>query len=234
MTCGTIQTLQVLCSDELLKLSTSLRVLVLALLWVYLNGNLSAGPVNSGTFNADGNETVFQIQALTAGTLTIQSVGYGGSGIILGGGFAPSLSLYDAFGNQIAHDFVGGTAVGLGCSNGANQDITTNLCEDAGLTFPIVAPGFFDVFLTVQGNDGPDPLSNGYLLGLAENFSPGPFIDPGLPGNIQRTGNWALTINFTGTAVITQTDLPEPSTLFLGCLGLCALAFARTRSYRRS
>lgn len=216
-----------------MKLSTVIRMSMLALP-LCLNVNLSASTLYLGTFNADGNETAFQIQVLTAGTLTVQSVGYGGSGIILGGGFAPSLSLYDVDGNQIAHDFVGGTAVGPGCSNGANQDATTHLCEDSGFIFPIVAPGFFEVFITVQGNDGPDPLSNGYLLGLGDNFSPGPFIDPGLPGNVQRTGNWALMVNYTGTDIVAQVDVPEPSTLFLGCLGLCVLAYARTRSYRRS
>jgi hypothetical protein len=216
------------------KLSTFVRSLVFALSLGCFNSSLSATALLFGTFGADGNETVFTVQALTTGTLTVQSVGYGGSGIILGGGFAPSLSLYDPFGNQIAHDFVGGTAVGLGCSNGANQDASTHLCEDSGFAFPIVTPGFYAIYLTEQGNDGPDPLSNGFALNLGDNFSPGPFIDPGLPGNVQRTGNWALTIAYTGTDIVTQSDVPEPSTLFLGCLVLCVLAYARTRRYRRS
>lgn len=198
-----------------------------------LAGIASASTVSFfGTFNADGNETLFQIQAGTATTITLQSIGYGGGGLIIPGGFATSLSLYDISGNQLAHDFVGGTAVGAGCSGGSNQDPVTHLCEDAGFSFPLVA-GTYDVFLTEQGNDGPDPLSNGFLLGLGDNFVPGPFNDPGVPGGAQRTGNWAVQFNFTNNATVTQLAVPEPASTLLGFFALAGFIAFRRRNGSR-
>jgi hypothetical protein len=216
-----------------LKRTTLRRLIATFFLFAGLHGVASATEVLLGSFTADGNETVFLIDAPTNTTLTVQSLGYGGFGIILGGGFATSLSLYDSSGNQLDHDFVGGTAIGASCSNGAQQDSSTHLCEDAGFAFPILA-GSYSVYLTEQGNDGPDPLSNGFLLNFADNFSPGPFNDPGVPGGAQRTANWAVAFDSTAPIFITQINVPEPASALLGCFGLIALAVFKVRARSRS
>jgi hypothetical protein len=199
-----------------------------------------AAPVSySGNNTFDADTISFLLTFTTAGSVTAQSIGYGGSlsPAVAPGGFATSLSLYelnDAFGTQLAHDYLGGTAVGPGCSNGARQDPTTHLCEDALISAFPVNIGTYLLILSEQGNDGPDPLSSGYALSAGQNFSPGPFIDPGLPGNVQRTGAWALQITLTGTA--TQSELlsvPEPASLILLGLGLASLGLGRMRQRRR-
>jgi hypothetical protein len=188
---------------------------------------LASAGVISGTFQSDGDLAQFNITFSTPGTISLQSLGYGGWTPLLvsAGGFATSLSLYDNAGNQIAHDFLGGTAVGAGCSDGTQQAPITGLCEDAFISGFALPAGFYSATLSEQGNDGPDPLSTGFALNPGQNFSPGPFVDPGLPGIVTRSANWALLITTTGTATVTQ--LPEPSGLLFVGAGVAGLAIRR-------
>jgi hypothetical protein len=137
----------------------------------------------------------------------------------------------------LANDFLGGTAIGTGCSNGATQDPGTHFCEDAFISFPLTAGTYF-LTLSEQGNDGPGFLVSPPSIGVGEfplppgsNFSPGPFNDPGaFPGTFTRSGQWALLVTVDGT--VDQTGgVPEPATLVLSSIG--ALAFALTLAKRR-
>jgi len=181
----------------------------------------SAGSFFTGVFRSDGDVQYFSLVVSANSTISVVSLGYGGSASpsVPAGGFATSLALYDNFGNQLAHDFVGGTAVGSVCSNGTNQDPTTGFCEDATLSFPALA-GSYTLTLSEQGNDGPDPLSSGFPLAPGTINPGGPFLDPGFPGLLQRTGNWALDVTVNGS--ITEISAtPEPATWMLLGIGLC-------------
>jgi hypothetical protein len=223
-----------------MNLTRYVRAVSLLIVLAFWSTGGFAAPVSySGSNTFDADTISFLLTFTTAGSVTAQSIGYGGSlsPAVVPGGFATSLSLYelnDALGTQLAHDYLGGTAIGPGCSNGANQDPTTQLCEDALISAFPVNIGTYLLVLSEQGNDGPDPLSSGYALSAGQNFSPGPFIDPGIPGNVQRTGAWALQVSLTGTA--TQIELlstPEPATwIFMG-LGFASLGLARMRQSRR-
>jgi hypothetical protein len=174
----------------------------------------------------------FQIDITNAGDFTAQSMGYGGwnSPATASGGFATSLALYelnDALGTQLAHDYVGGTSIGPDCSNGAQQDSTSGLCEDAMIDSFHLGVGQYVLTLTEQGNDGPDPLDfTAFPLQPGDDFPGGPFQDPG--DFSQRDGNWAVQLSFTGAAGFSES--PEPSAVWLCGMGLAALAFARLRS----
>src|SRR5258708_2430366 len=83
-----------------------------------------------GTLTFDSDLVTIMFTMTSAGTFSAQSMGYGGwtSYNVAPGGFATSLSLYelnDAFQFQQTHDYLGGTAVGAGCSNGGQQDSVT-------------------------------------------------------------------------------------------------------------
>jgi hypothetical protein len=171
----------------------------------------------------------FALNIAADSTVSAISLGYGGSvsPAIAGGGFATSLSLYDALGNRLASDFLGGTAVGPTCSNGAQQDSTTGFCEDAIINFFATA-GAYTLTLSEQGNDGPDPLSYGFLLSPGDNFAGGPFLDPGSPGVVHRTGNWALDLTVNGS-ITPITGTPEPATSVGTMLGLSAGLIAMRR-----
>jgi MYXO-CTERM domain-containing protein len=189
-----------------------------------------AGTVFTGSFSSDGDVATFILNATSGGAFSALSRGYGGwtPSLIVPGGFATSLALYDNSGNQFAHDYLGGTAVGASCSNGAQQDPVTGFCEDATLSFFLPA-GLYTLTLSVQGNDGPDPLSNGFPLAPGDNFPGGPFQDPGAPGSVIRTGNWALDVTLTGD--VTQT--PEPSTAIFALTGAAAALWVRRRRRTR-
>jgi len=146
-------------------------------------------------------------------------------------GFATSLALYDNSGNQFAHDYLGGTAVGASCSNGAQQDPVTGFCEDATMSFFLPA-GLYTLTLSVQGNDGPDPFSNGFPLSPGDNFPGGPFQDPGAPGSVIRTGNWAVDITLTGDITLVGA-VPEPSTAIFTLTGAAAVLCVRRRRRTR-
>lgn len=195
-----------------------------------------AGTILTGVATSDGDVFSFGINVTAPGNFTAASLGYGGSisPAISVGGFATSLSLYetnDVFQSQIASDFFGGTATGATCSNGATQDPTTHLCEDAMITsFPLNV-GTYVLTLSGQWNNGPGNLDyTQFPVAPGTNFNGGPpFLDPGPPGAVFRNGNWAVTLDFTGTDIITS-GVPEPSTFLLGGLGFASLlAIARAR-----
>ena len=179
----------------------------------------------SGSFTSDGDVQFFNLTLAADGIIDVRTLSYGGwsSPFVSPGGFAPALALYDqATGTLQQSDTTGGTALGAGCSNGAEQDPATGFCQDATLSFNTVA-GSYLLALSVQPNNPPAFLSDPVLL------SPGdPFADPGDPSGLTlRTGSWAVQISLNGTA---DTGVPEPSTLYTGVLGLLAVTFALRRT----
>jgi hypothetical protein len=234
--------------EEYLRLNPVFHAAGFTAVLMVTAGTSSAAPVLfTGSFANDSGVALFVLNVTASGTLTAQSVGYGGwlSPAVNAGGFATSLSLYDGnagagFGNQLANDFLGGTAVGAGCSNGALQDATTDFCEDALVSFPL-AIGTYYLTLSEQGNDGPGLLGSlpainptDFPLTPGSNFSPGPFNDPGaIPGTFTRNGNGALLIDAPGS--VSQVGaVPEPGTWVLSSLGLLSFALIKARSRKRT
>jgi hypothetical protein len=185
-----------------------------------LNVCSAASFLITGTAVFDSDVRIINLVLNNNGVIDIRSVGYGGwtALAVPSGGFATSLSLYDVSGNQVASDFVGGTAVGPGCSNGAQQDAGTGFCEDAVISFNGLA-GSYTLALSTQVNNGPALFSDGFPLPPNTNLSPGPFADPGDPTGLTiRNGNWGLLIDLDGSA-----DVPEPGTLAIVGLGTAIL-----------
>lgn len=186
----------------------------------------------SGSFTSDADAQLFNLTLAADGIIDVRTLSYGGwsSPFVSSGGFAPGLAIYDqATGTLQQADTTGGTAVGVGCSNGAEQDPSTAFCQDATLNFNTIA-GNYRLALFVQPNTPPAFLSDPFLLSPGDNFPGGPFADPGDPtGLTLRTGNWAVQISLNGSA---DNGIPEPSTLYTGVLGLLAvtLALRRTRN----
>jgi hypothetical protein len=182
---------------------------------------------STGSFSFDSDVQLFNLTLNNPGIIDIRTLSYGGwsTPVIPSGGFAASLSLYDSTGSQVAYDFVGGTAVGPNCSNAAMQDPITGFCEDTVISFNGVA-GNYTLALSVQGNNGPAFLPDGFLLPPNTNFPGGPFLDPGDPlGLTVRTGNWAIQFSLDGTAAA---EVPEPSAFALLLIGVVAVIARRT------
>lgn len=180
----------------------------------------------SGTFVYDADLALIPLVLNSNSVITVQSYGYGGSNSlsVAPGGFAGSLALYDSTGIQVANDFLGGTAVGVGCSHAGNQDPVTGFCEDPSVAFSGIA-GNYILALSVQPNDGPLFLADGYNLLAGTNFGSVAFVDPGDPtGQTVRNGNWYLQVDLDG-----GTAVPEPASLLLSAVGLTALIAIRRK-----
>ncbi len=180
----------------------------------------------SGTFAYDADLAFIPLVLNSNSLITVQSYGYGGSNAlsVAPGGFAGSLALYDSTGFQVDHDYFGGTAVGAGCSHAGSKDPVTGFCEDPSLAFSGNA-GNYILALSVQGNDGPLFLADGYNLLAGTNLGSVAFLDPGdFTGQTIRNGNWFLQVNLDG-----GTAVPEPASLLLSAVGLTALIAIRRR-----
>lgn len=180
----------------------------------------------SGTYTFDSDVTLIPLILNSNSLITVQSYGYGGSTALSvnPGGFAGSLSIYDSTGTQVANDFLGGTAVGAGCSHAGSQDPVTTFCEDPSLSFSGIAGNYILAF-SVQPNDGPLFLADGFGLPAGTNFGAVPFVDPGdLTGQTIRNGNWFLQVNLDG-----GTPVPEPASLLLSAAGLTTLILIRRK-----
>lgn len=182
----------------------------------------------SGVYQFDADVTLIPLILNSDSMITVQSYGYGGSTalVVNPGGFAGSLSLYDSTGAQVASDFVGGTAVGAGCSHAGNQDPVTGFCEDPSLAFSGIA-GNYILVLSVQPNNGPAFLVDGFSLAAGTNFGAIPFVDPGdFTGQTIRTGNWYLQVDLDGSS---PSEVPEPASLLLSAAGLTTLILLRRK-----
>lgn len=213
-----------------MRVLASVRSLLLIATLVFAAESKAAVLV-SGTLSADGDVFSLALHVNSAGTIDVQSLGYGGwTPLSIGaGGFATGLALYDSLGNQVALDFTGGTWTGSTCSNGAQQDPTTGACEDAFLSFVTAGPGDYTLFLTTQVNTAPSIITDPFLLATGESLSPGPFSDPGFaPGTFFRTGDWAIQVTLDGTVG----EVPEPGSIAMAAIGLAALSGWRLRRRR--
>lgn len=209
---------------------SALGIVVLA-----VGGLCSASTITTtGTFTFDSDLQVVTFNVTVPEEIIVTSFGYGGGldglgDLILPGGFAPDLGLFDPSGNLIAQDTTGGTAIGTGCSNNTNQDPTTHLCLDATIAFSTDVLGTYTVVLSEQniGNDPPSLYTGpgSYSLPPGTDVTTPPFQD--ILGD-QRNGNFAFDISTVST--------PEPGTVLGVFLGICAIAGwkRRTSSQGRS
>lgn len=202
------------------EVSMRLHGLIVTLVCVS-SASPAANYTATGAFAFDSDVRLINLTLYNPGIIDIRTVSYGGwtTPVVPSGGFAASLSLYDSTGVQVASDFVGGTAVGAGCSNGALQDPVTHFCEDTVISFNGTA-GDYTLALSVQGNNGPAFLADGFLLPPNTNFPGGPFLDPGDPlGLTTRNSGWTVQLSLDGVA-----DVPEPSSIVLTLCGIAAVA----------
>lgn len=101
----------------------------------------------------------------------------------------------------------------------------TGFCEDPSLSFSGTA-GNCILALSVQPNDGPLFLVDGYDLPAGTNFGSVAFVDPGDPtGQTIRNGIWYLQVDVDG-----GTGVPEPASLLLSAVGLTALIVIRRKN----
>ena len=202
---------------------------VLGIAVLAVGGLCSASTITTtGSFTFDSDLSVVTFNVTVPEDIVVTSFGYGGGmdglgDIILPGGLAPDLALFDPSGNLVAQDTTGGTAISTGCSNNTNQDPSTHLCLDATLNFSTDVLGVYTVVLSEQnvGNDPPALFTGAasYALSPGTNVTTPPFQD--LLGN-QRTGNFAFDISTVST--------PEPGTVLGVFLGICAIAGWKRRS----
>jgi hypothetical protein len=182
-------------------------------------GSLSASANFSftGSFFADDQTQVFDFTLGTTGTVTFETLSYGGgtnsaNALIPPGGFDPRLTWYQSDGTQIGSDnggHCGSTNLYLGACNDAFFQGTLNA-------------GSYILVLTQDGNDPNGNFGDGFSQTGTPNFTAAGsctmFCD--VFGN-QLDGNWAVDI----LAVDSATALPEPGAVGLTGAGIALLVF---------
>jgi hypothetical protein len=205
-----------------------LRTMLCVLLgWVMAVSTLQAGNYSfEGTFLTDDQVQLFDFTLTSAGTVTLQSYGYGGGTnaagtAILAGGFD---SLFSWFGSDGSLIDVNDDGCGLAGSN-------HGACLDAFAT-PLLSAGTYTLALTESGNDS---LGVGFPGDLSLGFSEqgqGDFTASGscpafcdVFGN-QDNGNWAVDIlNVSSASEAGAT--PEPATILLAGCGIALMGLAK-------
>jgi len=180
----------------------------------------------AGDFTADDNIQQFHYKVLNTGQVDVFTTSFAH------GGFAPVLSLFDDLGNL--QFFNVGSSTNDCVHNGT--DPATGACWDARFSFNSVAGTDYLVTLTEDDNFPIGPtLADGFTEQGNGNFTAQPPFNPVVPGGafllsgpVQRTADWALTIQSaepTLTASQVPSQVPEPSTvvLLLTSGGLLAL-----------
>jgi hypothetical protein len=193
----------------------------------------------NGVFTADNKEAIFDLTMAASSTITIQTFSYAGGGpdMAVAGGFAPELTLFDASGDILANDAVGGTAPGACETRGI--DPTTGACLDALIGLPplTLAAGSYVAVLTEQGNNPGATLSAGFSEDAAHGNDPTFTGDnTGLPGRMfidpgnfsQRNGTWDVWFFSNSLGSVTRVvAAPEPGSALLSCAGILTFLFMR-------
>lgn len=183
----------------------------------------------SGTFTADDNLQFFQYTVQNNGPVNVFTTSFAT------GGFAPVLSIFDASGILQASNVGSQTN---DCVNNAT-DPATGSCWDARVALLNSLAG--TQYLIALTEDDNLPLGPTLLDGFFEqgngNFTAAPPFNPIVPGGafllsgpIQRTADWAVTIQGADAAAA----IPEPSTFGLllagaGCIAFYKRAQSKTR-----
>ena len=176
----------------------------------------------SGNFTSDDGTFQTNLTLTAPSTLVAYTTSYAT------GGFVPVLSLF----NQANGDFVVLNGGDASCTNGRLKDGTTGLCDDAYLSASL-SPGNYLVVLTQFYNFPNGNYSDGFSQAGTGNFTAaacqatGSFWQVDVSPCVQRSGNYALTINAAA-------PVPEPTTgcLMLGALAGVALALCRNKINR--
>jgi hypothetical protein len=207
---------------------------ILCALTIALSIFVAPAPAASFSFQgafAHDNDVVFiTFNLLSAGTVTLQTLGYGGGTsatgtVILPGGFESVLQVYDAgTGNASAGPILPGP--NPGCSPRTPDPNRMNFCQDAYGQLSL-GPGNYLLALTQDANLPNGNLSDGFFyvdIIPDPNFNNGFVGAFGLPGN----GNWEVDI--VGVDAAAAAAVPEPSSWPLVAVALGALR-SGLRSY---
>jgi hypothetical protein len=192
----------------------------------------------AGYFSHDNDVQMFTFSLFSDATVTLQTLGYGGSAdlpggtnaagqVITAGGFESVLQVYNA---------PSGVAVGgpiqpgpdPGCSPRTPDPGRFNFCQDA-YTQIFLTAGDYLLSLTQSANDPLGNLSDGFFY---VDSIPDPNFNSGFVGTLglQGTNAWNLDILFVDTA-----EAPEPASALLAAAGLILAGIgARRRRFRAS
>ena len=197
--------------------------------------NTQAGVLSSqGSFASDDEVKLFSFSLGADFLFSARTWSFGGGingagDTIAAGGFAPTLSLFSATGNQdllqIAQAGAGGS-----CPSGANTDAASAFCWDVGLS-ALLSAGDYLLVLTQDSNTPLGPFFNdGFLQAGRGNFTGPDYL--GVDGQCilvdgsQRTCNWAVDLVLPDRLV----SVPEPGSLALLALGLITIAGLKRRT----
>ena len=185
----------------------------------------------TGNFVNDNDLQEFFFTIAAPGTVNMQTWSFAGGtnaagAVILPGGFAPALALFDSNGVIVGNVDEGGVAPG-NCGPRNQDPAVTGPCLDAFLSDSLGA-GSYTLVLSQQDNlPQGQLLSDGYVHDADPNFAEG-FNDFGL----QRNSAWAVDIVNTDVA----SQVPEPSTamaLFGGLFFLTGIGFRRNARVKK-
>lgn len=194
----------------------------LACLLLGLGGAQSLpGATFTGSFTSDDQlfQTAWTTQTPT--TFTAYTTSYAS------GGFVPVISLF----NQATGDYLSFNGGDASCSAGRMKDAGTGLCDDAYLSRLLPAGSYWVVlsqfYNLPNGNysDGFSQTGTGNFTAAACNAT-GSFWQVDANPCVQRTGNYALTLN-------AATPVPEPATgyLLLGALAGTVTLYRKKRRH---
>lgn len=166
-----------------------------------------------GTLADDGDIALLHFSLAGTQFVTIQSWGYAGGSaptqpsptLIVGGGFAPNLVLFDATGTEVALDTGGHCGI-------TGQDPVTGNCDDPYLQ-ETLTPGDYTLAVAEWDSVPNGFLSDGFTgtpgFTCAEFGLSGDFCDVTTALGTVRNGNYAVSIESPLVAT------PEPSALGL-------------------
>jgi hypothetical protein len=194
----------------------------------------------TGTFAHDNDVQLFTFTLLSGGTVTLQTLGFGGSTdntngtnaagqIIFPGGFESMLQVFDAnTGNAIGGTLLPGPSPTCGLRT--PDPNRNNFCQD-DYGQQVLGPGIYLLALTQSANAPNGNLSDGFFY---VDTVPDPNFNNGFVGTFgfQGNGNWAVDILGADSASVVGA-VPEPAPAALIFATLMFLG-SRSRRLRRA
>jgi hypothetical protein len=195
----------------------------------------------TGTFQQDNIVKLFDFTLLSPQTITLQTLGYGGSANntggtnalgnnIAAGGFEPLFQVFNSDGTQTSGGTIGPDPPAPNCGLRTPDPGRGNSCQDLYAQI-LLGAGNYKLALTQNPNFSNGDLSAGFAYDSDPNFNNG-FLSPvSGPGN----GNWAVDI--LGADQASEEGgpgVPEPAPVVLvaASLLILGLPLRRTRRFK--